>query len=214
MIRDPTVPLAYSAPRRALSARLLCSVAVFIAFDDSTAFRPRSEALMASQLPCQNPAANEAPATANQTGKHEWSRIHIADPHLRDTAEQMLDAAATALSHSECQMLTSDFVDGRGQPLSTRLTELGVTARDYLGLIIFADGTGRGSCKRDGVRAYTAPGSRVIYLCGRTFVQSAQREPKELKAVMIHEMLHSLGLGENPPTSKHITYRVRQRCWR
>jgi len=159
-------------------------------------------------------ATTEAPATKNQTGKHEWSRIHIADFDLRDTAKQMLAAAATALSHSECQMLTSDFVDGRGQPLSTRLTELGVTARDYLGLIIFEDGTGRGACKREGVLAYTAPGSRVIYLCGRRFIRSAQRQPIELKAVMIHEMLHSLGLGENPPTSTQITHWVRQRCWR
>ena len=28
---------------------------------------------------------------------------------------------------------------------------------------------------------------------------------------MIHELLHSLGLGENPPSSDHITARVRER---
>jgi hypothetical protein len=36
----------------------------------------------------------------------------------------------------------------------------------------------------------------------------------EMRAVIIHEMLHSLGLGENPPSSKEITLRVMQRCWR
>ena len=54
----------------------------------------------------------------------------------------------------------------------------------------------------------------MIYLCGRRFIKSAQRELIELKAVVIHEMLHSLGLGENPPTSNHITHWVRRRCWR
>jgi nitroreductase len=159
-------------------------------------------------------AANDAPAIANQTGAQGWSRIHIADPYLRDTAERMLDAAATSLLRAECQMVMADFVDGRGQPLSAKLTELGVNARDYLGLIVFEDGTGHDACRGDGILAYTAPGSRVIYLCGRNFLRSAERGPEEVKAVMIHEMLHSLGLGENPPTSKHITYRVRQRCWK
>ena len=29
---------------------------------------------------------------------------------------------------------------------------------------------------------------------------------------MIHEFLHTLGLGENPPTSQEITERVSNRC--
>ena len=71
----------------------------------------------------------------------------------------------------------------------------------------------RAACKRDGILAYTAPGSRAIYLCGRTFLRAAQREPEEARAVVIHEMLHLLGLGENPPAAKEITHRVKQRCW-
>jgi len=30
--------------------------------------------------------------------------------------------------------------------------------------------------------------------------------------VVIHEMLHALGLGENPPTSEEITRQVVKRC--
>ncbi len=30
--------------------------------------------------------------------------------------------------------------------------------------------------------------------------------------MVIHEMLHTLGLGENPPTSIEITQRVKGRC--
>ena len=32
------------------------------------------------------------------------------------------------------------------------------------------------------------------------------------RAVIIHEALHSLGLGENPPSSQAITARVLNRC--
>jgi hypothetical protein len=30
--------------------------------------------------------------------------------------------------------------------------------------------------------------------------------------MVIHEMLHTLGLGENPPSTFEITERVKQRC--
>ena len=33
-----------------------------------------------------------------------------------------------------------------------------------------------------------------------------------LATVVIHEELHSLGLGENPPSSQEITRRVESRC--
>ena len=35
-----------------------------------------------------------------------------------------------------------------------------------------------------------------------------------LEATLIHEALHTLGLGENPPTSREITSRVVSRCHR
>jgi hypothetical protein len=101
-----------------------------------------------------------------------------------------------------------------GRYLTEKLTALGVSAADYLRLILYEDGTTQAGCKRHGILAFTAIGSRVIYLCGRDFVRAAQRAPEEMRAVIIHEMLHSLGLGENPPSSKEITYRVKQRCWR
>ena len=37
---------------------------------------------------------------------------------------------------------------------------------------------------------------------------------QEQEAVLIHELLHSLGLGENPPDSAAITDRVMARCER
>jgi hypothetical protein len=136
------------------------------------------------------------------------------DPYLRTSAGRIVALAAEWLAFPKCQQVLSDFADQQRQPLTAKLTELGVTADEYLGLILFADGTMQSTCRQHGILAFTSVGSRVIYLCGRDFVRAAQRDPDELRAVILHEMLHSLGLGENPPSSKEITYRVKQRCWR
>jgi hypothetical protein len=39
-----------------------------------------------------------------------------------------------------------------------------------------------------------------------------RRNSRHVEAILIHELLHSLGLGENPPSSDYITSRVRARC--
>ena len=155
----------------------------------------------------------DVPDAPTVTAEPRWSRIHVDDPYLRDALRRVLDAAAELLTRPQCEALTSDFVDVQGQKLATKLTTLGITASDYLGLVVFSDGGSREACRRDGVLAHTAAGSRVVYVCGRTFVRAAQQEPEEARALIIHELLHSLGLGENPPTSREITHRVKQRCW-
>ena len=38
------------------------------------------------------------------------------------------------------------------------------------------------------------------------------KNPTLAEAMVIHEMLHTLGLGENPPTTFEITDRVLSRC--
>jgi hypothetical protein len=37
-------------------------------------------------------------------------------------------------------------------------------------------------------------------------------ERREAEAILIHEILHTLGLGENPPSSAEITRQVWRRC--
>jgi hypothetical protein len=41
--------------------------------------------------------------------------------------------------------------------------------------------------------------------------QLEARQPRA-RAMLIHEMLHTLGLGENPPTTFEVTDQVRRRC--
>ena len=159
------------------------------------------------------PADKSAPTGIRDLPSNVW-RLYIEDPYVRDAARRMIEEAARWLSFPECQELLSDFADESGQPLRRKLVELGVTAVEYLRLIIFDDGTNRSRCRQSAILAFTSPGSRVIYLCGRDFMRAAQRAPEDLRAVVIHEMLHSLGLGENPPSSREITRRVKEQCWR
>jgi hypothetical protein len=159
------------------------------------------------------PSDKSTPIGVRDLSSKTW-RLYIEDPYVRDAARRTIEEAAHWLAFEECQQLLLDFANESGRRLGGRLAELGVTVVEYLRLIIFEDGTNRSRCRQNGILAFTSPGSRVIYLCGRDFMRAAQRAPDDVRAIVIHELLHSLGLGENPPSSGEITRRVRERCWR
>ena len=54
-------------------------------------------------------------------------------------------------------------------------------------------------------------GMRPVFVCP-SFRKHAERDPWAAENWIIHEMLHTLGLGENPPSSREITQRVTERC--
>ncbi len=137
----------------------------------------------------------------------------IDDPVTRDATRRALDDVARWLGASKCARLFSEFQDGDGQPLAARLRQLQSTPADYLQLVYFHDGEVNAACKREGTLAFTQVGSRVVYVCGRDFARAWNKQPRETIATIIHEMLHSLGLGENPPTPRQISYRVEKLCW-
>ena len=60
--------------------------------------------------------------------------------------------------------------------------------------------------------AYTAPGNRVIWICGERFADRFASSARRGAVLLIHELLHTLGLGENPPSSAAITDAVARRC--
>ena len=126
--------------------------------------------------------------------------------------ERALAGAARRLDDPACRTIFAEFRDAGGAPLQGRLDALGVSGRDYLSLMHFADGSMRRTCRRGDVAALTAPGSRVVYVCGRLFQEVAARSAERAEIVVLHEALHTLGLGENPPDSLTITRRVAERC--
>ena len=143
-----------------------------------------------------------------------WVRIQIKDPYTKDAAVRSLRSAAEWLTAPRCQSVFGEFHDARGLPLTAKLHELNISPSGYLRTIFVLDGGQHPTCRKDGILAFTVRGSPSIFLCGRDFERFARRNPGEAVVTIIHELLHSLGLGERPPAPQEITYRVRQRCSR
>jgi hypothetical protein len=122
-----------------------------------------------------------------------------------------VQGAAKRLWREDCRRILTDFSDSDGRVLLTNLEALGATPETYLGLIGFYDGRAHRRCLNPDVVALTGPGSRAVHVCPQ-FVQLWLREPALAEILILHEALHTLGLGENPPASTVITARVAARC--
>lgn len=124
-----------------------------------------------------------------------------------------IEGAALRLEEPDCQRVFSDFGDRAGSPLRAALDRLGETPAAYLrGLLFFYDGASQRRCASGDILGGTRPGSRIIYVCPVQFFEADRRDTFLTEAFIIHETLHSLGLGENPPASSEITRRVMKRC--
>jgi hypothetical protein len=146
-----------------------------------------------------------------QPGFHAARGLELNPMHAA-ALDRAVAGAVRRLERPACRRLFDEFRDAAGAPLQDRLDALGVGPADYLSLVVFADGSARLTCRRDDVLAVTAPGSRVVYVCGRVFNEAATRKASRAEIAVIHEALHTLGLGENPPDSLEITRRVAERC--
>jgi hypothetical protein len=140
-------------------------------------------------------------------------RIRITNAGTRAAVERALSWAERLLTRPECRRIFSDFQDQEGRDLQAVLEARGQGGADALQWLLFYDGSGHAACAPRAVYAVTQPGSRVVLVCGQRFQRLAERNPREAATILIHEQLHSLGLGENPPLSTQITWRVRQRCF-
>jgi hypothetical protein len=103
----------------------------------------------------------------------------------------------------------SDFSDAEGHTLRLGLEARGETLAQHLQTVWFLDGGTHAFCSRRDTSAFTVPGGRLVFLCPRLFRRPVD---KYHELLVIHEILHTLGLGENPPTSDFITKQVARRC--
>ncbi|MEP6995621.1 MAG: hypothetical protein ABI968_13940 [Acidobacteriota bacterium] len=132
-------------------------------------------------------------------------------PHdLRPTLEE----AARKLGDSRCQEILTDFVDASGRRLDVNLAAIGQTVPSYLGFVLFYDGRGTRPCADRNVLAWTTPGSRAVSICWDQFAASQRTNVGFAADIIIHEALHTLGLGENPPDARLIAAQVVARCGR
>jgi hypothetical protein len=139
-------------------------------------------------------------------------RVRLPNNEVAQAVTRALAGADRLLAEPACQEVLTDFRDASGRTLKDALDGSDVTARGYLRWIVFSDGRSLKGCSVKATLAVTEPGSRVVFICPTAFVEAVWGNPEKAEAMLIHEMLHSLGLGENPPSSRDITRRVRARC--
>jgi hypothetical protein len=136
----------------------------------------------------------------------------FVDRKLGDGMRGSLEEAARRLSDSRCQDVLADFTDVRGRTLEANLRATGQTLPAYLGYVLFYDGSTTEPCESERVLAWTSPGSRAVHVCWSQFSYWQRANPGYTATIVIHETLHTLGLGEGPPTSGAITAKVIERC--
>jgi len=130
----------------------------------------------------------------------------------RMAVEESLRGARARLNRARCEKLFEEFADQQGLSLAAKLRSTGLTGGGQLASLYFV-AADEDRCRADEtVAAFTAPGSRVIHVCATRFSQWFALKTRDGELLLIHELLHSLGLGENPPRSSDITARVRARC--
>jgi len=158
-----------------------------------------------------DPASTPEPSRAISPG--DWPRLHLPDPVGYQIARKALDRAWERLAKIDCADVLKAFMDRAGRPLDERLRELAVDRQTYLTMLVFIDGSRETPCIK-GSFAFTTPGSRVVRICVEELKRTWQTSPEQAVSRVIHEMLHTLGLGEDPPSSAEITRRVLAACGR
>ena len=143
-----------------------------------------------------------------------WPGVHIGDTFVADAARRALEGAARRLRAPRCAEVFSSpiLVNQEGRPLLTKLTELQTDGPAYLARLNFYEASGTRTCQRRDVLAFTNVGSGHVFICGPRFLAAWKESPYLVELTMIHETLHTLGLGENPPSSRAISNVVRDHC--
>lgn len=159
------------------------------------------------------PEAGSASTTAPATPRDQPRLVRIPDPLARRATVSALNTAVARFEDTGCRKILLEFADRDGRPLADRLASLGVDFDQYVSMLVFLDGTRSRTCDK-GAMAFTTPGSRVVHVCADQLKQVQLDQRDYLVATLIHEILHTLGLGENPPSSSEITTRVLARCGR
>ena len=127
------------------------------------------------------------------------------------TIERAREGAVRRIEQPGCQRLLDEFKDRSGRSLRENLATWNRSAADYLRTMPFRDGSFHPFCRSAKSALVSVVGMRPVFVCP-SFRKEAQRDPWSAESWIIHEMLHTLGLGENPPSSREITQRVNERC--
>jgi len=137
------------------------------------------------------------------------ARVQMAQGPEQRWVLTAVEGAARRLSDVRCQQVLSDFTDTNGLTLLEGLASRRLSPLDHLRDVWFLKGDAQPLCNNRATSAFTVPGGRLVFMCPRLFRRQVGKYDELL---LIHEILHTLGLGENPPSSDAITKQVAMRC--
>jgi len=158
-------------------------------------------------------AAAREPDPASRGAVEKHALILRVSPFGQAALRRAINLALAKLAGPECSSVYEDFTLQNGVTPRRILEGLGMTPSELLESLVFIDGSWDGVCRKGLAALTTTPGSRVIHVCPG-FTQLQSRDPERSAYLIIHESLHVLGLGEDPPSSSEITQRVERRCWK
>ncbi len=154
-------------------------------------------------------------AAAGQAARADDLAAPLVDRQLGPYVRAQVLRAAGRLAQEPCALVLTDFVDPEtGRPLAEKLPSPRDGVPGHVSTLVYRLGPSAGMCADERVNAYTSPGSHVIFICREQFLRRQARAEGVASNILIHESLHSLGLGENPPTPAEIDARIEARCGR
>jgi hypothetical protein len=138
--------------------------------------------------------------------------VRIARGLTGNAVRKAVAGARRRLQDPKCGAVLAAFHDKAGHSLLDPI-ELGrISPEAHLDEVLFFDGSDHRVCDGATIPAATLAGSRVVLVCPRQFVRLAEHDGREADFVVIHEMLHTLGLPENPPAPSEIRHAIAARC--
>jgi hypothetical protein len=154
-----------------------------------------------------------APLFARTTSAFEPEGHAAVDPSFGPRIAEAVAEAAARLDTSPCALALTDYVDSStGLTLAENLAATGKTASEHVESLLFRSAPGPRPFGGRRVFAYTTPSSPVVLLC-RDDLLRVQNQRRLVTAIVLHEVLHTLGLREDFPSSVAITERVLERCF-
>ena len=201
------------AGRRRGRLRACCLAPVALALGGA----PRAEAANTASAPepaCRTVAdvsAGDSPEAMVVSQIGVAATVHIREMATARAVSRAVCGAYRRLSRPACGQLFSEYADVDGTPLAEVLAAGGRTRHGFLASVLFYDGARQPRCGLEGIAATTSPRSHVVFICP-SFRALEKNDHRTAETLIIHEMLHSVGLGENPPPSWRINRSVFRMC--
>lgn len=119
------------------------------------------------------------------------------------------DLAVERLGRTDCRRIFEEVHDFTGRPVARRLESGERSPSSHFARLTFVESSD-GPCAAN-LTAWSVAGDVRVRICSRRFSALAGQDRREAAAVLIHEALHTLGVGEDA-ANQPLTAYVRGRC--